>query len=132
MAFHDFLKWETADTLYRSYQEWYNALPVDPAQEEPGPGPRWVRVSYSEDYSKETTTYPKNPSTQLDFSREDSYSCDTTREIMCKPPEIGRRIKITHFRTRHRVRPWVGHSYDEQFFSCTYVKEVMTRSSRAR
>ena len=45
---------------------------------------------------------------------------------MCKPPEIGRRIKITHFHTRHRVRPWVGHSYDEQFFSCTYVKEVMT------
>jgi len=44
---------------------------------------------------------------------------------MCKPPEIGRRIKITHFHTRHRVRLWVGHSYDEQFFSCTYVKEVM-------
>jgi len=54
------------------------------------------------------------------------YSCDTTRETMCKPPEIGCRNKITHFHTRHRVRPWVGHSYDEHFFSCTYVKEVMT------
>ena len=45
---------------------------------------------------------------------------------MCKPPEIGRRIKITHFHTRLRDRPWVGHSYDEQFFSCTHIKEVMT------
>ena len=44
------------------------------------------------------------------------YSCDTTRETMCKPPEIGCR---THLHTRHRVRPLVGHSYDEQFFSCT-------------
>ena len=45
---------------------------------------------------------------------------------MCKPPEIGCRIKITHFHTRLRDRLWVGHSYDEQCNSCTYVKEVMT------